>query len=1252
MDFVANATKQIESEGSFVLYGGYLNIKKCFGIKKKLISIITEKNLFLFSSDSSKILHAFDILDIEHITFGPRAIYIEILKANFTLIPDEIDEFTAKLSFVLEHLLASNELDMITNNNNSLVQLVSKPSSFGAFCRFLTCIQKNEYPLSNADLEKLKYALICRRSRIDFSSFNNPVNALKLFLKVAPLCNSFNYICVHQTPENDIFSILNQNFFKEINYIKILSINSEKSSSFSDFIRNLKDDEQTKLKGISFTKSKFDNNDLQQLSDCIVAKSLTSLELNDAVQADSIPYMINVFLPSLQNKSSLNSLSINNIPSIKIKNLLDSTINIRVLSVVNCGLYINDFFSYLSAMPNHKVTSLNLSKNYLRPTQEIFSIHNSIHTVIIDDTIFRDSSFVWLLNFLLRNLKDESSLSICGAEASDAEWKAVDLFLKRTSSAHHLKSLKWDGNELSDGFFVFLNQQGSNLEELSLSGCFNNNHFIDSLAKFLRNAKHLTKFICKRYKQKQLGKLTKEISYALKYSKSLKYIDISNSFGGDECYEKLYYLLETLPNLEILVYDGLKPQSKDKIKEFITKVSRNDYETVASFPLHDIEYLHQEHLLTSEEIFNLLELSVIKCNDDYMRPFSVFYDEHQATSLFADILNTNKLDMIHAEKLHFKKQRIASIDDSLSAKRNSSSMISDNISLSNNENENPNKNKIIFPLNLSPYNKLFLSDKTSTICLSNNESDDDETPRTLPSSTHLSASPVDIEPALIQTFSGERKLQIERPPPIDVSFIEHVVYESNHYDESHEDSVHQKPDKKRSIRNLKNNNLNGNKSKTHSPSQIQKQKGNSKKISSKKLIKKAAKKKGNQSINQVNSNTKKSIEPVESNHIINEVKQENEKISQMKNVKKRAPIRNMSRKKINTGEFNLVAQPRRKNRNISKQGRSISPPNISNSSNVVKRSRSKSIPKTKISLVNENVKYDEKNISFKNGNSNTKNRHSHQISRTANKSYNKNNFSNTYSHYSTQESIKSSTRNTSSFSSSKIKNYEDNASINNSSKFQSPDKLQKSSQNQNVKIKRSSKVVSITSSSSNSISSLDTISESLISSKLSSVAPVSNEFDIYEQKNKNYTNLKEKNTTISPNRSNKKLRKKKIVKKKRTAIKRSKTPEKSSNARTRSIDKNVPSNFIKTKRTNATKNRTRSKNTSQVIEQRTKNSNGEMKRHHPNIKDLMNQDLDLSSNSTKMRQRIIDNTSKLKPEVKQKIKQYVIFSSYSYESSD
>ncbi|OHS99184.1 hypothetical protein TRFO_34429 [Tritrichomonas foetus] len=796
MDNIIKAVETVEFDGSTAIYGGYVTLKGCFGFQKKFISLITETKLFLMSPKGNKIRHSFNLMDIESIIFGPQTIHIEVDQMFFSFLSKEVYDFSRNMIYALQHLLTTNELNIIKNNiidkNDSNSPLVSIPSAYGSFCRMMTLSQNPHFKISQKDTEKLKFVLLCRRKEIDFSSFDDPEAIAQIFVKILPLCDFVKHITINKMNQN-AFLIL-QPLIGEKNSLEALTIDIGQtldiSSSFEDFIRVLRDNSNSILQYLSFKDIKFTTTHLQIIQDCIHSRSINSLEFRNCIKETDFPFLYNDFLPTLE----ITSLSLDDTPNIDINSLLPNIQNIQTLSLTNCGIYINEFLLKLSEYKDHKLTNLILSKNYIQHTKEIIKIPREFISFTANEIEFQNNSFVWLLNLLLKNMKNGSHLSICSSTADESEWESVNLFLQRVN-AIQLKSLKWDGNRISNGFITFLFNQHQ-IEELSLSGCFHqeeSKEYIYQLGEFFRNNKNLKEFTCKRFNKISLTFLTKSMIDALTGS-YIEIIDISNNYGGEDCYESLFKLLErnTKP-IKALVYDGVHPSSKENLLEFIQKVEKNNFQKVTSFPLHDLEFLYQTNRIDHETIRNIIDKCLIPLEDDYIHPFSVFYYEKFHLSNFISQFETrqktclfHKIQQNNNSKLflqHENETTNHNLNENIDRQRSKS--FGSKFGTYKKENESKNSKQATTSLFcLSDDEKENIPDKTrnkpsiySTLYANNKTGVDSKYLESSKFSSFLSPSP---QPSQFisktnNNFSsspiGERKLQAERPPPIDISFL-------------------------------------------------------------------------------------------------------------------------------------------------------------------------------------------------------------------------------------------------------------------------------------------------------------------------------------------------------------------------------------------------------------------------------------------------------------------------------------------------
>ncbi|OHT08002.1 hypothetical protein TRFO_23714 [Tritrichomonas foetus] len=624
------AISRVENVGETVIFSQKIKTSGFFAFRKKFIFILTERRVLCFNN-RAKLKGKYSLLDINEVLFTKKGVELKFDHSTLSFDLDEKDKTKLKegLKFVLQHIMTAAEISAL-NLDSSDNRLSCIPSEYGAFCRLDEFVNRPGFKISPIDEQKLRFYIICNRSMIDFSVFKDPEGVAKLFFRVLPLCTAMKHVSCSDFVDHDTFRVL-QSFSREHSYIESISIDCEVTSNFEFFIQDIRDNSQSKVVDLTFKNSKFNRIHLDSLQQCVNSRNIKALGFCNAIEESEFPFFISEFLPPLENES-LVSLTLDGTKSINIKTLMPSIKTIQILSLVDCNLEIDVVLNEIyETSSNNKINVINLSKNkFSNNLSKKFNckLSSQILSILVNDVIFPENTLLPFLKLIFTTIHQNATVSIVHIEAADKDFEGLDHFFQNLEGFMSLKSLNWDFNPITPNFIQFLIKQ-ENLTTLSISGCFspNDSECFKEFCEYLAHNSSLYTLICRKYGQSVLGELTPQLLLAA-VSSNLKTLDITDSNGGIECFNAMKNLL-TNGVVECLVYDGLKPENTGAFLDFINFVASNkDYNYRTSFPLHDIELLFNLGKIDVHGIDDLMTMNMIRTEEDYIRPFSVFFYEN------------------------------------------------------------------------------------------------------------------------------------------------------------------------------------------------------------------------------------------------------------------------------------------------------------------------------------------------------------------------------------------------------------------------------------------------------------------------------------------------------------------------------------------------------------------------------------------------------------------------------------------------
>lgn len=651
----------------------FLFIKKF--INRKRLILVSEKHLFYFSKKEGN-LKRFNIHKLNGISIDNKQIILDFQypKQIKIVASKESEESYEKLFKALilsiQHLSSNFELERLNFNFDptfsskfsSLIPLTSLPSFYGSFCRFDLSLEEFFYQPDQLDEIKIRFFMLFHRKLADIPSFIEGDKASKLLLEFLPICPSAKYLSIKQFGDKNIFRFLSS-YINNLSTIESISIDGSVNTasddiSFSNFINQMKTNLKSKMVGLSFLNSQFTNDHLNVLQDFIKSKNIQAIEFHNSFANKTVfSHFVSHFLPSISQCNDFTSLFLEDIESVDFGELYKNLPpQIKSLSIVNCDVAINQICETIKTGSNIKV--LNLSYNTIGAYQNFtrkdfkFSIPDFLTVLTLDYVTFPFGSLIPFLQSLFTEIRNDSDISIIHMIASGADLEKLDEMFqlladdiqKKKINFAKIRSLKWDFNPISPNFISYLNLQ-SNLTCLSISGCYSPsdkagfNEFCD----FISKSKSLKKLMCRRFDQISLETLTPQLLGAV-LSSNIDFLDIQSSKGGSACYKPLQDFLTKIENdqnsqnnqniFKCLIYDGLEPEKKEDLIDFITFIKQHGFSTKCSFPINDIEYLYKQRKINFVDVQEIISLCMLEAKNDYCRPFKVFYKENQCCYQF------------------------------------------------------------------------------------------------------------------------------------------------------------------------------------------------------------------------------------------------------------------------------------------------------------------------------------------------------------------------------------------------------------------------------------------------------------------------------------------------------------------------------------------------------------------------------------------------------------------------------------------
>ncbi|EAX89038.1 hypothetical protein TVAG_397450 [Trichomonas vaginalis G3] len=161
------------------------------------------------------------------------------------------------------------------------------------------------------------------------------------------------------------------------------------------------------------------------------------------------------------------------------------------------------------------------------------------------------------------------------------------------------------------------------------------------------NMKNLSHLILKGDKNFHLGKTVEMLFKTLETSgKSLDYLDISNSFCGDEGIEMISKFLNSNFSPKIFVFDGTKPTNLEPFLSLLLGYLNSNCASSVSFPLSDLEKLKNDGKIKMQQFNEILDLFRTSEGDGgsaFDSLFFIYYEDERFDEKFPRYVNASYL---------------------------------------------------------------------------------------------------------------------------------------------------------------------------------------------------------------------------------------------------------------------------------------------------------------------------------------------------------------------------------------------------------------------------------------------------------------------------------------------------------------------------------------------------------------------------------------------------------------------------------
>ena len=598
--------------------------------KKQRIVVLTDQKFEIFNKTGESKTHSYHWLELTECDMPDEEhLHLKFKRTNFNFSSPEIKRLVSGVIDTVQRYFTKGELKEM---EFGLYFFRSTPTPISAYNRFAYALEQEKIEFEEEEEEEnmdyFKYLFNSQKSIVNITDLPEYMDVAKVYIDTLPIMPFVQSVTIPETidKKKDPYEFLIP-FIKEPSYLRHMTIKGKLSESYVDFMEQLKDNNRSRLNGLTFENSDFTIDQLNLLSTVATTRKFTTLGFRNAISHSARIYFCSTFFAGNVSKT-LKMLDLSGTKALDFRVLFQKIRSVVVLSIENCDTEIAEIVTALSMTSLPQLMVLNISGNpYNVPLPSSPNLPHNIRSLVANGITFPDNHLVTFITFLFSKYPKGIKLSLSNALASTDEWFRVFNFLAN-SNYNQLTALTWDSNPTYPSLFEFL-ARNQRLEYLSLCGCFfeSNQAPISSLADFLETSRTLKYLILRGNKTSFLGKYTVAILTVIRNLSTLERFDISFNNGGDECFLALKILAQELEGLKLLSFDGNKPATKQPFLDLLDICKKKVTPIEVTFPENDIQFMQKRLILTDEEAQEQRNAALTKpkpCNiqknKDYQRP--------------------------------------------------------------------------------------------------------------------------------------------------------------------------------------------------------------------------------------------------------------------------------------------------------------------------------------------------------------------------------------------------------------------------------------------------------------------------------------------------------------------------------------------------------------------------------------------------------------------------------------------------------
>lgn len=614
----------------------------------KAIFLLTESHFFLFEQNKNKLIFMcpwknLKAISVNNDNFKLSLTFINIDKTGATEVNENKQfvmwsmrsdlksvEIKSKVIVLLQRVLSKSELSILKIKD--LNEPVYYPTARSPIARFrMWDILKD--PSYNLDMptfadihKKLVYSLVFRDDNLQINNFPQSEKILPIYLDMLKVAPQVRQLRVPMIPAKRIYDYIIE-LLANNDYLQYLEISGKCNKEFFYLIKAIKDNKNSDISSLSFVNTQFTINELTLLYDFIISGSnINALEFHSSIAPEAVDYFYSSFLtPVLCEKLAI--LNLDQSPGVNTEKLFPKITNISMLSLEGCDIELGDIFNCIAQGTAIGLRELNISRCYVKsiPDENLPQFNRNFQKLIINEVSWPSGSLVPFFRFIFTHFRRSMisqdpqdqfgpSLYFSNETADTDEWLNLFDYLGTVDNYRDLVTLGWNGNPVHQNLFNFL-KRNSQLTTLMMSCCFSEEcpESINDFCQFISTSTSFTTLIIAGNEINHFGKFTNNVIRSLSNHQSLKELDISFNYGGDETTGLLLTFIQNSQQLEMIDFDAVCCQRTDSIVNLMKNLRMRKDQIHISFPTVEFTRLKNEKLISKEvfdEITHMFKVSI------------------------------------------------------------------------------------------------------------------------------------------------------------------------------------------------------------------------------------------------------------------------------------------------------------------------------------------------------------------------------------------------------------------------------------------------------------------------------------------------------------------------------------------------------------------------------------------------------------------------------------------------------------------